>query len=119
MMVFSALSIFFILFLSFPAVVQNVVPSFRLGNFMAKFDKRQLYKPSTYEYNQYQSFEVGNLKFNVSKDYPYNFDTKLPAISKSFIFDDVKANIFPQLIDENNIQKGFIWKNLTPKDWPG
>ncbi|WP_267401981.1 MULTISPECIES: hypothetical protein [unclassified Chryseobacterium] len=113
---FSGLSIFFVLFLSFPNIVQKLVPSFRLGNYMAKFNKEQLYKPSTYEYNQYNSFNVGNLKFNISNNYPYNFDTKLPAISTSFIFDDVKANIFPQLIDENNIQKGFIWKNLTPKE---
>ncbi|WP_312388957.1 LIC_10190 family membrane protein [Chryseobacterium sp.] len=113
---FSGLSIFFVLFLSFPNIVQKLVPSFRLGNYMAKLNKEQLYKPSTYEYNQYQTFKVGNLKLNVSNNYPYNFDTKLPAISTSFIFDDANANIFPQLIDENNIQKGFIWKNLTPKE---
>lgn len=116
LIIFSGLSLFFILFLSFPNLVQKLVPSFRLGNFMAKFEKAQLYKPSTYEYNTYHSFRVGDLKFNVSKSYPYNFDTPLPAISTSFIFDDVKANIFPQPIEKNNIQKGFIWKNLTEKE---
>ncbi|WP_326985026.1 hypothetical protein VUJ46_11005 [Chryseobacterium sp. MYb264] len=113
---FSGLSIFFVLFLSFPNIIQKLAPSFRLGNYMAKFNQKQIYKPSTYDYNQYQTFKVGNLKLNVSNNYPYNFDTKPPAISTGFIFDDVKANIFPQLIDENNIQKGFIWKNLTPKE---
>ncbi|MCW3160085.1 LIC_10190 family membrane protein [Chryseobacterium oryctis] len=114
--IFSGLSIFFILFLSFPNLVQKLVPSFRLGNFMTKFEKEQFYKPSVYYYKKFESYKIGNLKFNVSKDYPYNFDTQLPAISTSFIFDDINANIFPQLIDENNIQKGFIWKNLTEKE---
>ncbi|KMQ59878.1 membrane protein [Chryseobacterium sp. FH2] len=116
LVIFSALSIFFITFLSFPDFVQQLVPSFRLGNFMTKFDKSQFYKPADYEYKKFNSFKIGNLKFNVSKNYPYNFDTQLPAISTSFIFDDVDANIFPQLIDENNMQKGFIWKNLTEKE---
>jgi hypothetical protein len=83
---------------------------------MGKFEKEQFYKPSTYDYNKFQSYKIGNLKFNVSKKYPYNFDTQLPAISESFIFEDIKANIFPQLIDEKNIKKGFIWKKLNTEE---
>ncbi|MGE8526608.1 LIC_10190 family membrane protein [Chryseobacterium rhizosphaerae] len=114
--VFSALSIFFISILSFPNFIQEHLPSFRPGNFIAGFEKKQFYQPSTYEYQQYNTFEVGNLKFNVSKNYPFNFDTPLPAISPSFIFDDVKAGIFPQLSDKNDIRKGFIWKKLISRE---
>ncbi|MDN3691433.1 hypothetical protein QWZ06_03750 [Chryseobacterium tructae] len=113
MVVFSLLSLFFISLLSFPNLIQQFVPSFQLGNFMVGFKKQQLYQPSVYHYQQFDSFKVGNLKFNVSKNYPYNFETPLPAISTSFIFDDTKAKIFPQLIDKNNIGKGFIWKRMT------
>lgn len=114
--VFIVLSSFFIGFLSFPNLIQQYVPSFKLSKFMGTFEKEQVYKPSSYIYNNFTSCKVGNLKFNISKDYPYNFDTRLPAISPSYIFDDVKAGIFPQYIDENNIKKGFIWKKLDAKE---
>ncbi|MEG0928581.1 LIC_10190 family membrane protein [Chryseobacterium sp.] len=116
LIVFSGLSLLFISILSFPSFIQQSIPSFRLGSFMAGFKKEQLYQPSTYQYHQFNSFKVGNLNFNVSKNYPYNFDTPLPAISGSYIFDDVKAQIFPQFIDKNDIRKGFIWKKMTPEE---
>ncbi|AZA52066.1 LIC_10190 family membrane protein [Chryseobacterium sp. G0201] len=114
--VFISLSIFFVGFLSFPNLIQKYVPSFRLSKFMGTFEKEQLYKPSSYIYNNFSTQKVGNLKFNISKKYSFSFDTQLPAISTSYISDDVKAEIFPQLIDENNIKKGFIWKKMTPKE---
>ncbi|MGU3377301.1 LIC_10190 family membrane protein [Chryseobacterium sp. M5A1_1a] len=116
LIVFSGLSLCFISILSFPSLIQQCIPSFRLGSFMAGFKKEQLYQPSTYQYHQFNSFKVGNLNFNVSKNYPYNFDTPLPAISSSYIFDDVKAQIFPQFVNKNDIKKGFIWKKMTPRD---
>lgn len=114
--VFASLSLFFIGFLSFPNLIQKYTPSFRLSKFMGKFEKEQLYKPSSYIYNNFTAHQVGNLQFNISKKYPFSFDTQLPAISSSYIFDDVKAEIFPQLIDQNNIKKGFIWKKMTPEE---
>ncbi|AKK71842.1 membrane protein [Chryseobacterium gallinarum] len=114
--VFSIISLIMISLLSFPALIQQYLPSFRLGNFIAGFDSNQIYKPGTYEYNHFDSFQTGNLQFNVSKDYPYNFDTPLPAISVSYIFDDAKSGIFPQLADKKNIRKGFIWKKMTPQE---
>jgi hypothetical protein len=113
---FSVLSIIFITFFTFPNIIQTYLPSFRLGNFMGKFETKQLYKPSVYHYNNFNSFKIGNLQFNVSKKYPYNFETQLPAISESYISEDLKAGIFPQLIDEKNIKKGFIWKKLNQKE---
>lgn len=113
---FSALSIVIIAFLSFPSFIGIHLPSYKMANFMGKFEKKQLYAPSTYKYTAFNSFRVGNLKFNISKNYPYNFGTPIPAVSPSYIIDDKKANIFPQLIDKNNIQKGFIWKNMNAQE---
>jgi hypothetical protein len=87
-----------------------------MSSFMGKFQSGQLYKPSTYEYKKYHSFQSGNLKFNVSEKYPFNFDTPIPAISDSYVFDYQKAGIFPQLIDKNDIKKGFISKKMTLKE---
>jgi hypothetical protein len=112
-MAFSVISIMIIMFLSFPSFIAIHLPSYKMAHFMGKFEKKQLYEPSIYEYTVFDSFKVGNLKFNVSKNYPYNFGTPIPAISHSYIIDDKKAIIFPQLIDKNNIRKGFIWKNMN------
>lgn len=114
--VFSVLSLFFISMLSFPALIQKYVPSFRVGSFMTGFEKEQLYKPSTYEYHQFNTFKIGNFKFNVSHNYPYSFDTPLPAVTPFYIFDDVKAGIFPQLSDKKDLKKGFIWKKMTSEE---
>jgi len=113
---FSFLSIIFVGFLILPNILQTHLPSFRLGNFIGKFKVEQLYKPSVYEPTKFDSFKVGNLKFNVSRKYPYNYETPTPAISSSYIFDYEKAGIFPQLIDKNNIKKGFTWKKLNPEE---
>ncbi|WP_223599876.1 hypothetical protein [Chryseobacterium sp. GVT01B] len=114
--VFSVLSLFFVSMLSFPALIQKYIPSFRVGSFMTGFEKKQLYKPSTYEYRQFNTFKIGNFKFNVSHNYPYSFDTPVPAVTPFYIFDDVKAGIFPQLSDKNDLKKGFIWKKMTPEE---
>lgn len=114
--VFSVLSLFFISILSFPGIIQKYLPSFRIGSFMTGFEKEQFYKPSTYEYQHFNTFKVGNFKFNVSHHYPYSFDTPLPAITQSYLFDDVKAGIFPQLSDKNDVKKGFIWKKMTSEE---
>jgi hypothetical protein len=114
--VFSVLSIFFISCLTLPSILQTHLPSFRLGNFIGKFKVEQLYKPSVYEPTKFDSFKIGNLKFNVSRKYPYNYEIPTPAISSSYIFDYEKAGIFPQLIDKNNIKKGFTWKKLNPEE---
>ncbi|WP_185151289.1 LIC_10190 family membrane protein [Chryseobacterium viscerum] len=114
--VFSALSVFFISMISFPGLIQKYIPSFRVGSFMTGFEKEQLYQPSTYKYQQFDTFKVGNFTFNVSNNYPYSFDTPLPAITPFYIFDDAKAGIFPQLFDKNDIKKGFIWKKMTSEE---
>ncbi|REC47989.1 LIC_10190 family membrane protein [Chryseobacterium pennipullorum] len=113
---FTVLSVCFISALSFPVMIRQYIPSFRLGSFLAGIKKEQFYKPLTYKYLKFNSFKTGNLYFNVSKNYPYNFDTPVPSISPEYISDDVKAGIFPQLLDKNDIKKGFIWKKMTPEE---
>jgi hypothetical protein len=110
---FSALSLLCISILSFPELIQRSIPSFRVGSFMTGFEKEQIYKPATYEYQQFDTYKVGNFKFNVSHHYPYSFDTPLPAITPAYLSDDVKAGIFPQLLDKKDIKKGFISKKMT------
>lgn len=112
----AVLSSVFIAFLTAPTILQTYVPSFNLGNFMGKFEKEQLYRPSAYHYNSFQSYRIGNFKFNVSKKYPYSFDTPLPAVSESYLSDHIKAGIFPQMTDEKDLNKGFIWKKLNAKE---
>lgn len=116
MIAYSFLSLIFISFLTFPSFVAQSIPSFRMSSFMGKFEWKQLYKPANYEYKKYHSFEARNLKFNVSEKYPFNFDTPIPAISESYVFDYQKAGVFPQLIDKNNIRKGFISKKMTSEE---
>ncbi len=94
-----------------PSFIQKAVPSFNLGYMMKKPEIKQFYKPSNYTYYRYQSFELGNLKFNVVKDYPFSFDTPLPAISPSYLEDYLKMGIFPQ-----RSKNGFVWKKLTEKE---
>lgn len=112
----SSLMFVVVLIFSFPNFIQKFIPSFQVGRFMKPFEKNQIIKPSHYEYNQYNSYKVGNLKFNVSKKYPFNFDTPVPAISVNYIFDYQKEQIFPQPIDKNNLKKGFIWKKLNAEE---
>ena len=115
-LLFSVGSLVAILFLSTPEILKTVVPSFRLGSTMRKFQFTQLYKPSEYQYKSFNTFKIGNIHVNVSKKYPFNFDTPLPAISESFMFDYQKLGIFPQLKDSKNIKKGFIWKKLNKQE---
>ncbi|WP_228413774.1 hypothetical protein [Chryseobacterium sp. CH21] len=83
---------------------------------MTGFEKKQLYQPSTYEYHQFETYKVGNFKFNISHHYPYSFDTPIPAVNPNYIFDYVEAGIFPQLLDKNDLKKGFIWKKMTSEE---
>ncbi len=113
---FSTTVLFSIAFLSFPNILKRYIPSFSLGSTMGKFKTDQFYKPLVYEATEFNTFKIGNLNFNISKKYPLNYNTPLPAISEGYVFEYIKAGIFPQLIDETNIKSGFIWKKLNSKE---
>ncbi|MGS0749198.1 hypothetical protein [Halpernia sp. GG3] len=82
---------------------------------MAGFSKDQWLKPAIFKLEKYEDHQIGNLKFNVVKNYPFSFDTPIPAISPEFLKEDLDAGIFPQMIS-NSMKDGFIWKKLSPED---
>lgn len=98
--------------LSFPRIIQTYIPSFKLGYYMAGFSPNQWLKPAYFKLNNYKTHQIGNLKFNVSNNYPFNFDTPLPAISPTFLKQDFDAGIFPQK-NTADLKDGFFWRKLT------
>ena len=113
---FGIMAAFFVSFLSFSKIVEQKIPSFKLGKYMGSFQWKQIYKPSEYTFKSYETYPLGNLKFNISKAYPFNYNTPLPAISPSFVRDYSEAGVFPQLIDSTNIKKGFIHQKLSSEE---
>lgn len=112
---FSVFSIFFLSFLSFPEFVKNIFPSFKLGSFLSGFYKEQLFKPLEYKWEKHKTYQIGNLKFNVVKDYPFSFDVPIPAISPEFLQEDLDAGIFPQQNSEH-IKNGFHWRKMNDEE---
>ncbi|MBU4538677.1 MAG: hypothetical protein L6264_08415 [Weeksellaceae bacterium] len=115
LIIFTVLSVSCGLFLSFPNIVKSDLPSFRLGTYMTGFSKNQFYKPSYFELKKYKTHQIGNLKFNVVEQYPFSFDTPLPAISPQFIQEDLDAGIFPQLKGKT-LRDGFIWRKVSEEE---
>lgn len=103
------------IFLSFPKLIQKSLPSFKLSYFMSGIQTKQLLIPENYEYKKYRTYRIGNLNFHISKDYPFNFDTPIPAISPSLLKEDYDVGIIPQLKGKQ-YKEGFIWRTLTPKE---
>lgn len=113
--IFSVFAICTLTVLSFPEIIQKNLPSFKLGQFMLGFNKNQMIKPSVFELKKYKSEQIGNLKFNIVKGYPFSFDTPLPAISPEFIREDWDAGIFPQMKGKT-LREGFVTKKLTAEE---
>lgn len=82
---------------------------------MSGFKKEQFLKPSHFELKNYTTHQIGNLKFNVVENYPFSFDTPLPAISPAYIQEDLNAGIFPQLKGKT-LKDGFIWRKLSAEE---
>lgn len=110
--IFTILTIFSAVFLSFPNLLKQLVPSFNLGNFITGFTKDQFYQPAVFELKKFKTHQIGNLKFNVVDGYVFSFDTPIPAISPQFIQEDLDAGIFPQLSGKT-FKEGFIWRKIT------
>ncbi len=107
----SALSFSVLIILIQPTLLQKLVPSFRMGFFIGQFKVTQLLKPSVYEWSKFETYQLGNLSFNVSRGYPYSFDTQLPSITPDFLRENYEAGVFPQ-----RDEKGFISRKLTPEE---
>lgn len=110
--IFTMLSFCVAVFLSFPNLVKEYVPTFRLGNYMTGFKTTQFLKPSYFELKKYKTHQLGNLKFNLVDGYIFSFDIPLPAISPQFIQEDLDAGIFPQL-KGSTLKEGFIWRKIS------
>lgn len=87
-----------IILFAFPKLLSSFVPSFRLGGFMSGFQAEQLLKPSVYEYQEYSTHTVGNLRFNMVEHYSFSFETPIPAISPEFVKQYYDVGIFPKLM---------------------
>ena len=103
-----------LLVLSFPKILQNQVPTFKLGYYMKGFVIKQIYKPAFYKLNSYQTFKIGNLEFNVP-NYDLCFDTPQPALSPDLLKKYDEIGVFPQKITQN-VKDGFVWKKLSEEE---
>ena len=82
---------------------------------MKEFRLKQLYKPSIYTFNQYKTYQLGNLTFHVPKNNTLSFDTNLPNITLTALEEFLSLEIFPQKIDKN-LKKGFTWKYISVEE---
>ncbi|WP_233701992.1 LIC_10190 family membrane protein [Kaistella palustris] len=110
--IFTGLSFLCFFILSFPYLLKNYVPSFNLGFYMTGFSVGQFYKPSVFELKNYQTHQIGNLKFNVVQGYPFSFDTPLPAVSPAYLQEDYNAGIVPQA-EGKTLKRGFNHRKMT------
>lgn len=111
--IFLCFSMVFIM--SFPIFLQRNIPSFRVGKYMKGFSWGQLVIPGNYVINRYKTFRIGNLEFNVTEGYPYNYDTGLPAISPFYLKQNYRFGIFPQKID-GDLKSGFVSKKISGEE---
>ncbi|QOR74704.1 hypothetical protein IMZ16_04545 [Cruoricaptor ignavus] len=109
-------SLVVLFFLSYPKILNQMVPSFRLSAMMRGFKTEQLWIPKVYNAVQFETHQIGNLKFNFSANYPLSYSTPVPAISPDRFIEYRDAKIFPQLIDNQNIRSGFYHEKLGKKD---
>lgn len=100
---------------SFPKILQQILPGLRISGFMSGFDWKQLYQPSEYEPVESTSSKIGKFKFYLPKDYPFSYSTPIPAISPSFLQENLDAGIIPQPYSET-LKDGFYWKKATPEE---
>lgn len=99
--------------ISFSSVIQTVFPKANITYLMGGFTKNSLIKPQEYTFNEYKKEELGNLNFNVSYQYIFNFDTPPPAFLKKKVELYYGLGIFPQWINPSNERKGFYMKKLS------
>lgn len=102
--------------ISFPQVIQRWLPSFNLGHYMKSFQIDQVYRPGNYVRDRYHTYQIGNLKFNISEAYPFIFDTPAPSISPVHLEDYLKLKSFPQYRDSTQLKSGFILSPINEKD---
>lgn len=76
---------------------------------------RQIYQPSYYQGQEYESFQMEGFKFNVPTNWAYNFDVPLPALTIYQLEDYDRLGIFPKMRGES-LKDGFVWKYLSEEE---
>ncbi|UQB67323.1 hypothetical protein KI430_09705 [Epilithonimonas zeae] len=100
------LSIFISIIFSLPGFVKA---KFHMGKWLSGFQVSQLIKPTEFKSENPKSYQLGNLKFNTTKDLIYK--TQFPAMSLYWLKTYQYYNVFPQISDD-----GFIQKKLNEKE---
>jgi len=100
------LSIFISILFTFPGFVQN---QFQNAVLMKEFQWSQIIKPIEQQSHAFETYQLGNLKFNSTKK--LNYKTDFPAIALYQLKIFQYYNIFPQKSDS-----GFIQKKLSKKE---
>lgn len=100
---------FVILFLK-PNQISEFLPRFRLSKSIIGFQKSQWKEPVYFLHQPYTTHQLGNLKFHTPSNYPYNYNTKLVAISQPKLELFLKLGLFPQ--EKENSSRIFVWKKL-------
>ena len=108
----AGIAVILVVFLSFPAILNKIIPSFRLSNFMKGMYKEQIFIPQNYNWQKFTKIQLGNVSFNLVKDYVYIFDTPTPGITLYNLQEYLKMNYIPQYIDAKS-KKGFYPKTLS------
>lgn len=112
-----ALNIIFFTLISYPVLIQKLIPEYKLANTMVGFTKGNLLKPKNYILNDYKKVKLGNLILYITNNNSmYNFDTPAPAFEKEKLILYKNLNIFPQMKDSTDIHKGFYMKKLTKQE---
>jgi len=97
------LSVFISIIFTLPGFVKD---KFHMGKWMSGFQVSQLIRPTEYQSENPKSYQLGNLKFNATKDLIYK--TQFPAMSLYWLKTYHYYNVFPQ--------NGFIQKKLSEKE---
>lgn len=108
-------SFLFLILISYPPLLKQSIPAFKLTQWMIGFTKKSLFIPENYGTQKYVKEHFGNLSFYISSRI-YNYDTPPPAFRKKELKLYYDCGIFPQMKDSTTIRKGYYMKTLTPKE---
>ena len=101
--------------ISYPPLLKQSIPDFKLTEWMTGFTKKSLLIPECDDSKICANENFGNLNFNVSA-YRYNCNIPPPTLNRSGLILYHNIGIFPQMKDPDNIRKGYYMKILTPEE---
>ena len=110
------LCLMFLFLLAFPFALQKTVSGFNPASMLKTADFKSVIFPQNYELKKFQTEKIGNLEFNISTQYRFNFDTPPPAVTLYNLSLYHYLGVFPQKIDSTDIHQGFYMKKLSPTE---